>query len=100
MRLVLRALEQGDVTTSSVGRKLTNQFRILPKLGPVPLAEGVPFCRIVSEPFAQCVAGREFLHPAVDLCLIFLESPRPEPVDQYAHAVRRVRRIVDSFDSK
>ena len=48
------------------------------------------------EPAAQGVARCDFLQPEIDLRALPRQAAGPQPIHQYADAVRRIRQLLDA----
>src|SRR5438309_103170 len=64
----------------------------------VTLAKLGPSFRIVSEPFAEFLAGSYLPHPASKANRFLSNTARPQAVDKEACSVRQRRRLIASFD--
>ena len=85
--LVMGRVDKRDGTFSRPVEQLVELIAIFPDLGRIPPAEFFPTGRIVSEPFSQFRARREFLCPMIDRSVGFSDASRPKPINQHPRAV-------------
>ena len=93
VRLVVRRIDECDRTFKrQVAQPIKFLAMLLDLLG-IPPAEFRPSGGIVSEPFSQLGAWRQFLRPIINCRIGLLHSARPQPINQDPRAVA-VRRIL------
>jgi len=97
---VFRAVEQGGGASGDGLLQKSQLHGVVFQFCFVARLEFGPLCGIVREPFAELVAGGDFLEPQVDMGLFFGETARPEAVDENARAVGLGRSFVDTFELK
>ena len=69
--------------------QLGEQIALRAKLFLVARAKFFPTGRVVAKPLAQLAARCDLLHPLCDVCIGFLQSARPQPIDQDPSAIMR-----------
>src|SRR6185437_6533060 len=73
-------------------------FGMLVDLRGVPAAKLRPTLRVVTKPFSQGCARRDILDPLIDRGVCFLDSTRPQAVDQYPGPVIGGGGFVGAFE--
>src|SRR5215469_13176818 len=98
VRLIVCGVDEGQRSLPGELPQATDELAFLRELRLVAAAELLPARRIVAEPFAQLVAGRDLLHPLRDARVGFLHAPWPQPIDEDPSSVVWRRRLVSTFD--
>ena len=75
---IFRAVEEGRRASDDGLFEESQLHGVVFQLGLVTCFEFGPLCGIVREPFAEFVAGGDFLEPQVDMGLFFGETAGPE----------------------
>ena len=96
---ILCSVEKRDALPGSTPSKgvqprcMLAQFRVVAgtKLGPAS--------RIVPEPFSQSTAGCQISQPVIQRGIPLGDAARPDPIDEKAYAIRRLRLVVDPLDA-
>ena len=91
------AVEEGG-RASDDGLFEESQLHVVFQFGLIARLELGPLYGIVREPFAEFVAGSDFLKPQVHMGLFFGETAGPEAVDENACAVDFRWGFVDAFE--
>src|SRR6185437_17161759 len=98
VRLIVRRVDESQRTLLREAAQLTEQLALLRELRPVTAAKLLPALRIMREPFAQLVAGSDFLHPLRDGGVGLLHAARPQPIDEDPLPIPGRRRLVGALD--
>src|SRR5581483_7855798 len=98
VRLIVRRVDERQRTFLREGPQLAQQLVLLRELRPVAAAELLPTLRVVREPFAQLVTGSDFLHPLGEGGVGFLQSTRPQAIDENARSIARRGCLVGALD--
>jgi hypothetical protein len=98
MDLVVSREHKRDRTLSCQRTQLAELFGMLVDLRSVPAAKLRPTLWIVTEPFSQGRAGSDILGPLIDRGVRFLDTARPQAVDQYPGSVIGGGGFVGAFE--
>src|SRR6185312_7632662 len=98
VRLIVRRVDERQRTFLREGPQLAEQLVLLRELRAVAAAELLPTLRVVREPFAQLVTGSDFLHPLGEGSVGFLQSTRPQAIDENTRSIARRGCLVGALD--
>src|SRR5579863_4514248 len=98
MEFVVSREHESERTLSCQGPQCAELFGVLMDLRGIPAAKLRPPVRIVTEPFSQGGAGCDILDPLIDCRICFLDSARPQAVDQYAGRITGSGGLIGAFE--
>ena len=95
---VMGAVNERHSAPAGASEKWPPRLRVLLQFSEVAPSEFVPFRRIVLEPLAQLVAGRNVLEPCLHFQIFLLHAARPEPFHEKTFTIIFARLFVSSLD--
>jgi len=95
---IFRAKEQRDGSLFGHSREMFHLVALIIELRGVSLFEFLPASGIMSEPFPQFGAGRDFLEPFIDAGFSFRQSTRPDAINQHAPTIGFGRLFVNALE--
>jgi hypothetical protein len=98
VNLVVSREYERDRALPGHGPQSAELFGMLLDLRSIAAAKFRPSMGIVTEPFSQGRAGRDILEPLIDRGVCFLNSARPQAVNQYPDSVAGTGGLVGAFE--
>src|SRR5690349_6107078 len=94
----MRTVDERDPSAFGGSLNWFASLGVLLQFVEIPTAEFRPSLRVVPEPFPQGGAWADLFQPGVNAQRRFLNSTRPEPLDEETLSIFRGRLVIDTLE--